>query len=494
MSRNKPAYQQVFESLSNRIYSGVYRSDASLPSIAALAREYGVSVITIRGALELLKQDGLICTQQGREAAVALEGKTTLLRNDYARWMLEHKESVLDLYRLHADLIPQAIAFGAAHGGEKTLEELNRIRKNNQKRDLTGVLETLRGGMLCVLSGAGNALLLRLYGAIEEFIRVPTLLPQDDNPFKQHILDKSDLFLELLAESMAAGDYANIYFYVRDEYAGASRRFMNLAVRVSGMAQVNDSVPFRFALRPEYDLRYQEIANDLFLRIFCGSYAEDTLLPSAGALEARYCAAPATIRRALAKLEDEGMTRTINGVGTRVLYAPKAGSRFVALSREEAVEAAEALQILTLALPFLIREKLNNLNAAALFALSEQLEAIAKTKQEQCFLCAVLYTLICACDSCVEKELLLQILRIFSGAVRGSELPRGQKYAGAQNEEMRGLTDATLKCVKERDSAQLRPTLYRQMRAIHDAILLPAFDGRPALPFYNESFLKLLFH
>lgn len=492
MSRNKPAYQQIFESLSNRIYSGVYPQNTPLPPIAVLAREYAVSVITIRGALELLKQAGLIDTRQGKAAVVSFHADTTLRHDDYARWMLEHKDSVLDLYRFHADLIPQAIAFGAAHGGTEALEELNKIRQSNEKRELADVLETLRCGMLCVLSGSKNTLLLRLYSAIEEFIRVPTLLPQEENAFKQHMLDKSDLFLELLAESMAAGDYANIYFFVRDEYAGVSRRFMQLAVRISGTTQINNLLPFRFALRPEYDLRYQEIANDLFLRIFCGQNAAGTLLPAAGVLEARYCAAPATIRRALANLEAEGMTQTINGVGTRVLYGPNTGFSCDRLSKQAAVEAAEALQLLALALPFLIREKLHNMNDADIETLIKQLEEIVQMPQERCFPCVVLYAMIRACDSRAEQEIMLQLLRIFSGTVRRRGILLKNVY-GETCDQMRVWAVDALESIRQRDSVQLRIMLYRQMRAIHDVILLPACDDDPALPFYNESFLKLLF-
>jgi len=61
-----PLYRQVAVLLERKIVNGTFKAEQRLPSIERLAREYGVSVITIRQAIELLEAGGLLRREQGR--------------------------------------------------------------------------------------------------------------------------------------------------------------------------------------------------------------------------------------------------------------------------------------------------------------------------------------------------------------------------------------------------------------------------------------------
>lgn len=61
-----PRYYQVFTSLRERIESGEFGDDGSLPPERQLVQEYGVSRITIVKALDLLDRRGMIDRQHGR--------------------------------------------------------------------------------------------------------------------------------------------------------------------------------------------------------------------------------------------------------------------------------------------------------------------------------------------------------------------------------------------------------------------------------------------
>ena len=64
-------YRDVYAKLLKRIESGEFPIDSPLPSISALMDEYSVnSLSTIRAAQQLLVQDGLLRTEQGRGAFV----------------------------------------------------------------------------------------------------------------------------------------------------------------------------------------------------------------------------------------------------------------------------------------------------------------------------------------------------------------------------------------------------------------------------------------
>jgi len=60
-----PLYKKISEDLRNRIISGEYKNDDSLPSERELSEMFKVERMTVRRALELLVKDGLIIKQAG---------------------------------------------------------------------------------------------------------------------------------------------------------------------------------------------------------------------------------------------------------------------------------------------------------------------------------------------------------------------------------------------------------------------------------------------
>lgn len=66
-----PAYLGVYNSLYTDIINGVYAPETYLPGETALSEKYGVSRNTLRQALAILSEDGLITKSQGKGTLVA---------------------------------------------------------------------------------------------------------------------------------------------------------------------------------------------------------------------------------------------------------------------------------------------------------------------------------------------------------------------------------------------------------------------------------------
>ena len=62
----EPPYAQVARGMRERILSGEYQAGDRLPSEAELCALYGVSRMTVRRAVKLLAQDGVVYTENGR--------------------------------------------------------------------------------------------------------------------------------------------------------------------------------------------------------------------------------------------------------------------------------------------------------------------------------------------------------------------------------------------------------------------------------------------
>lgn len=67
-----PAYKQLYDKVASQILSGRIEGGSSLPPIRTLAKELGISVITVRSAWEKLIEDGYIESRAGSGCFAAL--------------------------------------------------------------------------------------------------------------------------------------------------------------------------------------------------------------------------------------------------------------------------------------------------------------------------------------------------------------------------------------------------------------------------------------
>lgn len=92
---DSPIYEQIRVQLASQILDGRLEPGSMLPSIRAVARELGISVITIKKAWELLERDHLIYTRPGKGVFVSQhpEGGLTAMRRTFAVERFRHDAS-----------------------------------------------------------------------------------------------------------------------------------------------------------------------------------------------------------------------------------------------------------------------------------------------------------------------------------------------------------------------------------------------------------------
>ena len=61
-----PLYAQVADALRERIVKGIWPIGSQMPTLPELAQEFGVGLITVRQAVQLLKNEKLVAPEQGR--------------------------------------------------------------------------------------------------------------------------------------------------------------------------------------------------------------------------------------------------------------------------------------------------------------------------------------------------------------------------------------------------------------------------------------------
>ncbi|MFA5206552.1 MAG: GntR family transcriptional regulator [Lentisphaeria bacterium] len=68
-----PLYRQIAQALRQRVRTGVYAAGRPLPTLRALAVEYGVSVYAIPKAIYELEKEQVVVTQHGKGITVMAE-------------------------------------------------------------------------------------------------------------------------------------------------------------------------------------------------------------------------------------------------------------------------------------------------------------------------------------------------------------------------------------------------------------------------------------
>ena len=92
---DSPAYLRIATTLADRVTSGVYSAGGRLPSQTELCREFGVSPMTLRRALTIVENRGLISGEKGRgmfARSPNLSDSTFRLDSPIGDWLDESAE------------------------------------------------------------------------------------------------------------------------------------------------------------------------------------------------------------------------------------------------------------------------------------------------------------------------------------------------------------------------------------------------------------------
>lgn len=116
------AYGRLADALWTRIASGEWEPGKRLPTVVQLAEEYDVAGVTVRAALRLLSEQGLIHARQGRGTFVSMEaleqtdtgeGHGALEPNYFDSWIIGPSERVRILEKNQSVACPPYLADGA---------------------------------------------------------------------------------------------------------------------------------------------------------------------------------------------------------------------------------------------------------------------------------------------------------------------------------------------------------------------------------------------
>lgn len=138
LSFHGPLYEQVHNALRSRILAGEWEPREPLPGEAALARELGVSIGTVRKAMDQLTRDNIVIRERGRGTFVRRNpggrAGSPFGLCDHTGQRLTPEISVTSIERAVANEAErEALGLSGGHRGHQTVYRIQREWRNDDK-------------------------------------------------------------------------------------------------------------------------------------------------------------------------------------------------------------------------------------------------------------------------------------------------------------------------------------------------------------------------
>lgn len=324
MEKEIPLYQHIFNKIANRILIGSYPKGYQLASAQKLNARYGVGYTSIRRAMRLLEEEGFIRQEARRRPTVVFDPEDPDCRRLRWRMFLSHTAAHLDCYRALPCLLPGLVMLGARQCTPRLLKTLDELCAQSESSfsNRYELLELMYIWQLIVTRQAGSALAEDLFLQIRGFdeLRFAALPPAGLLPGEAQA---ALLTLRAWTGLLRRGDLDALYPLLTASCLQACCALERDFRPLTALPEYREvrQVEFRWYLRQTPAPLYQKLAGEL-LRAAChtGMRAGDCF-PAEGALMERYEVAAVTVHSAAAMLNELGIARTVNGVGTRLTGA-----------------------------------------------------------------------------------------------------------------------------------------------------------------------------
>lgn len=360
--------QVIHDLLSTQIDFGVYRYGERLPSMEEASRLLFVSFDTIRAVYKQLKLEGRIALSRNTGAIVSVRYEEADIESNIQNFFVMRKEAILDLCRSIHPLFSNAQLMGFKNASVDVLEQIRELAL--QKNFLPPYM--LIYHLHYIYGSLNNEMLQRLAWQVIMFFQVPFLsIPWNVKALekkKSPLLDMVDFCYgkEWGALSLEIESFHERYSLAVDEF---------YAQKISAVV-TDTQVAFTWSSYKKSSQVCYSLAMDLMISINRKEYADGDFLPSLENLAREKKVSVSTVRRTLSLLNSIGITKTVNGRGTKILSRKEIADNCDLTSsavRRRLLEYAQCFQLIALSCREVSKITIDSLNEASRMQFMEQL-------------------------------------------------------------------------------------------------------------------------
>lgn len=199
--RTEKFYAEVADQIKKSIFDGTYGPGDRLPSESDMANLFGVSKVTVRQAIRVLENAGLVFTKQGMGGGIFLSEADTMAVSTYLSDMLKLKrvtQSDLTMARLIFEPDVAALVCGVWEEGDLQELEKNILQAWDafKKGDLAGtrILSLAFHRLLCSISK--NPVIMFTLNSVIDVLEENVIKIALDQEFVRNEIVAHELILE----------------------------------------------------------------------------------------------------------------------------------------------------------------------------------------------------------------------------------------------------------------------------------------------------------
>ncbi|MEG2234201.1 MAG: GntR family transcriptional regulator [Oscillospiraceae bacterium] len=358
MPRHNILYKNVYHNLCTRIFANEFDCCSHLPSMTELAEEYHVSLLTIHSTFKLLQDVGLIHVTRGTEAEVLYRKSNPISIQKLHQWLADRLYTMSAVYHMAVRLTAHSVEYGARLCDDDELQRLVDIADKACCPDcpINRVAFYLIELYTALISCTKNDLLLELLRAGDEYMSISMLLVVQDQALCEKYNERARSFIKSIISKIESKDFDSIACLVNNFSLGSLKLFEDYIKVTTSEFCPKQELLFKWTVFGNENL-YSEIANDLIMRISMGEFFDGERLPCEQKLQLQYGVSAKTIRIALAALNECGIIKTVNGIGSVLTYlsSPPPAERYLP-DAADGFNFFNSLQLIMLNVPTMLRE------------------------------------------------------------------------------------------------------------------------------------------
>lgn len=310
-------YSSLYDSLTSLIITRRLPYGSRLPSAKQLCSTYQVGIRTVQDVLRDMRDAGYISLEARKRAQVIWQpSQAHDEQTDF--YILHTHRQMIDVLESMRLCLPPLCSGLCDLLQEKDIRHLYKMlstledNKNLEKRRLL-----IRDFNVYLLQRYHNDMILDLYLTTFSYIEYP-LLYHTDLFSSYHGTLKHDY--EQLLAAYTDKNRRFVYDFYDHTTCYTIQRIREHAAQIQlfGNHCIPEAAPFFWQPKHSHDYVYTLVFRDLIRSIACKTYADQQLLPPIEQLSRTYQVSYATIRKVLKQLNDIGLAKTYNGLGTRI--------------------------------------------------------------------------------------------------------------------------------------------------------------------------------
>lgn len=335
--------QIIYNIIKAQIDFGTYHFEDHLPPIEEMADILMVSVDTVRLAYHQLQEDGYITLSKRIGSAVKVQYSREEIENHIQVYFAERKELLSDLCASMPLLLSGIQISAWKLILKKDINEIETFVSQPHSKPVFWLMFYLH----MIYGALKNDLLTNLFRKLSSIYMLPFLSLED---YDKYVYRECNSIPEQIRLSQQE-DWTALRSVILDTFEGHLVNITNFYETRITFTGAKKQLDFTWNSYNNASQVCYFVGFEILQSIILGSYPEGSLLPSLKSLAEEKQVSVSTIRHTLALLNDLGIVKTINGVGTKVLSIVQAAGNLNTSNptmRKRLLGCKQSLQLIAL--------------------------------------------------------------------------------------------------------------------------------------------------